>query len=84
MMKHVAESSHRMLVRSGRVLQLPEGCTRLKVIVGMAWITADGKDIIVPTGKQRVVEAAGPVLISGLGSEDLIVEVRSVPALQAA
>ncbi len=56
--------------------QLPAGKHRMHVVAGRAWVTYDGKDIIVEAGRGLTLtcERDG-VVISGLGLQPLIFDI---------
>jgi hypothetical protein len=56
--------------------QLPAGKHRMRVVSGRAWVTYDGKDVIVEAGHNLTLTCKrNGVVISGLGTEPLIFDI---------
>ena len=76
---HIVNSSHvltRLVAQPGEVYRLPEGRRHLRVSHGAAWISTQGRDIVLRSGEQI---AAGtptePIVVSSLGRKPLVLEV---------
>jgi hypothetical protein len=68
-------------IRRGDAIFLPQGFTRVKVVQGIAWLSVNGRDIVLERGEQIAVE--GDVVISGLQDRDVVVEASGVAARAA-
>lgn len=63
-------------LEKGEVFRVPAECRELYVRSGIAWITVDGKDIILTTGEKASLESnQGSAVISALGKMPLRLEV---------
>jgi hypothetical protein len=67
----------RLVIYSGEVFRLPAECRGLRVVSGKAWVTFDGRDIVMNRGERTVLGEHGhPALVSALGRKPVILEVR--------
>jgi hypothetical protein len=56
--------------------QLPAGKHRVHVVAGCAWVTYDGKDVIVEAGHHlTLICKRDGIVISGLGAQPLIFDI---------
>lgn len=84
MATQILEQTGRIIVKPGKVRRLPNGSVQMWVRAGTAWITANGKDIIVPCGHQRMLDAdRDGAFVSGLQDQPLIMDVERVLTLAA-
>lgn len=66
---------YRFTLNKGEVVQFPSACQQLQVLSGTVWITVNGDDIILSSGKKIAIPLHKDiVVISALGSVPLIVE----------
>jgi hypothetical protein len=72
-----APSPLRLVLLPGETLRLPGAQASFRALSGTAWITRDGKDILLTSGEQRELPAARDhTVISAIGTEALLLEVR--------
>ncbi|MGA2477942.1 MAG: hypothetical protein ABSG63_04240 [Spirochaetia bacterium] len=73
----------RIMLLPGEALRIPRGRATVRVLSGTAWLTLEGKDIILCTGqcvdcdeqcRSMAIAKEAPV-ISGLGSQAVLFEV---------
>lgn len=68
----------RISVYPGEVLRLPEAGQRLRVTSGQAWITAQGRDVILgPREQMTFTVSAEAALISALHHDPVVLEVQN-------
>ncbi len=66
----------RIALYPGELLKIPRINRRLHVISGVAWISAAGRDNVAPQGYcVDLPRSRHPALVSGLGSQPLLVAV---------
>jgi len=66
----------RFALDHGELLRIPRDRLHLHVLSGTAWISAAGRDVVVPLGScSKLDQTRDPVLVSGLGGRALMVEV---------
>jgi len=83
-MSGITGSTQRIWVRAGRVYHLPEGCVRIAVLRGTAWLSMDGRDVVVKGGEQFVLPRRhGLALVSGMWGEDLFLALGVAEAAAA-
>ena len=66
----------RLMLRHNEVLRLPAASRGIAVVVGIAWVTVNGRDIFLASGERLWLPSRrDSVLISALGRNPLILEV---------
>jgi hypothetical protein len=78
-----SEAPLRIVLLPGEALRIPRARATVKVLSGTAWLTSDGKDIILCQGQcsdcdeqcQSMATAREPSVISGVGSQAVLFEV---------
>jgi hypothetical protein len=78
--RSVAAKQARHLLRfalySGELLRIPRNKRRLHVLLGTAWISVSGRDIVASPGScAKIGRPRHPVLVSALGGGPLLVEI---------
>ena len=72
-----APSTLRLVLLPGETLRIPGTHARILALSGTAWITREGKDILIASGEQKDLPAARDcTVISAIGTEALLFEVR--------
>ncbi len=72
-----APSTLRLVLLPGETLRLPGAQVRIRALSGTAWITRQGKDILLTAGEARELPAARDcTVISAIGTEARSFEVR--------
>jgi hypothetical protein len=72
-----APSALRIVLLAGETLRIPGTQTSIRALSGTAWITREGKDILLSSGEQKDLPAARDcTVISAIGTEALLFEVR--------
>ena len=72
-----APSILRLVLLPGETLRIPGARASIRALSGTAWITRDGKDILLATGEKKDLAAArDSAVISAIGTEALLFEVR--------
>lgn len=60
----------------GEIFRIPSACKELRVLSGMAWLTHDGKDIILNSGERAsLISNKDCTLLSALGNVPLSLEI---------
>lgn len=66
----------RLVLYQGEVYRLPETSQGLRVLSGIAWITAASQDIFLTAGEKTLFSETGDIpLVSALGRVPLVLEV---------
>jgi hypothetical protein len=66
----------RFILENGEVFRINHFYSEFQVLSGVAWVTIEGKDLILCSGEKLKFESKKAVaLISALGKQQLIVEV---------
>jgi len=72
-----SDSTLRLVLLQGEVLRVPPVKGTLRVLSGTAWVSLAGEDILLGSGEcLDIARRADPPVVSGLGREPLIFEVR--------
>jgi hypothetical protein len=67
---------HQFIFDKGEVFRVPSACKELYVLSGRAWVTHDGKDIILNSGERAsLISNKDCTLVSALGKVPLSLEV---------
>jgi hypothetical protein len=67
----------RFVILEGEALRIPRARRALSVVNGTAWVTQRGRDTVLAAGDAQGLEPrADAALVSPLGSEPLILELR--------
>jgi len=70
------ESALRIVLIQGEVLRVPPTHGTLRVLSGTAWVSVDGKDVLLSRGEfVNVGGRADRPVVSGLGRDPLLFEV---------
>jgi hypothetical protein len=78
-MDGVATSSSwlRVVLERREALRIERGYRQLRVRSGQAWVTFGGRDVTMPDGGSVELDAAaGPAVVTPLGSQPVLVELR--------
>lgn len=68
----------RLLVYPGEVYRLPEAGQCMRIVSGRAWLTAQGRDMILEAEQRAcLAPAAEAALVSALGGAPVVLEVRN-------
>lgn len=66
----------RFILQNGEVFRINHFYSEFQVLSGVAWVTIEGKDLILRSGEKLKFESKKAVaIISALGKQQLIVEV---------
>ncbi len=66
----------RLLMRRGETCRIDRRFRRLRVLLGVAWVTCEGVDLLVPAGESVEVPVSRKdfAVMSGVGDDALVVE----------
>jgi len=68
----------RIVLYEGETLRVPRRVVHARVITGSAWLTVEGKDIVLCAGEQMdLCRAHGAAIVSAVGGNPLLVQLES-------
>ncbi len=67
----------RLVLERGEVCRLSRRAGRVAVRSGTAWIASQGRDYLLGSGESLALPPARDTLLSGIGEEPLVVELRA-------
>ena len=77
---NLAAAMLRLVLYPHELCRLPPKCRGIRVLVGQAWVTLAGEDLVLTPGeKMRFAPTKDFALVSALGNVPLIVEVQDDP-----
>jgi hypothetical protein len=67
----------RLMLERGEICRLPRRAGSVAVRSGTAWIASRGRDYLLAAGQCLALRTSPDALLSGIGEEPLVVEVRA-------
>lgn len=76
----MAAAMLRLILYRHELCRLPPKCRSIRVLVGQAWVTLAGEDLVLTPGeKMRFAPTKDFALVSALGNVPLIMEIQDDP-----